>query len=55
MILKNKKYLILIACLLIMMAILYKPQITLSSNNDKLIATIFKVGKADAIVIENND
>ena len=52
---KNLKLALLILALLFVFVILYKPQIGLATNKNNLDVKIFKVGKADAIVVENND
>ena len=49
------KIILLVLILLSILLILYKPQISLSSGNNNLNVQIFKVGKADAIVVENNN
>lgn len=52
---KNLKLALLVLALLFVFVILYKPQIGLATNKNNLDVKIFKVGKADAIVVENND
>ena len=52
---KNLKLALLLLALLFVFVILYKPQIGLATNKNNLDVKIFKVGRADAIVVENND
>ena len=52
---KNIKLILLVLGLLLAILILYKPQIGRATNKNNLNVKIFKVGKADAIVVENNN
>ena len=52
---KNLKFILLLLIMFIALLVLYKPQIGHTSNKNNLNVKIFKVGKADAIVVENNN
>ena len=52
---KSLNIIVLVLVLLSVFLILYRPQIRLASDQKNLNIKIFKVGKADAIVVENNN
>ena len=52
---KSIKIILLVLVLISVLIVLYKPQISLASDKKNLNVMIFKVGKADAIVVENNN